>query len=67
MGYSVSHVKLEPSASMILVMLLLMGLMGHKNLCKNGANWKEEEEFELYIFFIKPTMKTKYLLVGVKE
>jgi hypothetical protein len=51
---------------MILVMLLLMGLMGHKNLCKNGANWKEEE-FELYIFFIKPTMKTKYLLVGVKE
>jgi len=28
-------VKLEPSANMILAMLLLTGLMGHKNGCKN--------------------------------
>jgi hypothetical protein len=28
-----------------------------------GENWKEEEEFELYIIFVKPNMKTKCLLV----
>ncbi len=63
MGYSVSHVKLEPSASMSLVMLLLMASWGIKIDERTGANW-EEEEFELYIFSVKLAMKAKYLLVG---